>query len=207
MAQIALVTVSGRAYYRLVTELKRRGVPFLSLTPRDHIPLDVKVVITTQEERHLITHPSIMVFKDGMDPATVVNEAVQFVQGRGYDRVVIGVDPGKTFGVAVLTDGKVSEALTCSSLEETINAVLKTLDKMPAKKSIIKIGDGAPIYVKELLNLLDEALPRETIIEMVSEAGTSRLVGEFIYQKGTRDVISAIKIAERVGQVFPRRKT
>jgi len=206
-AKIALATVSGKAYYKLANELKERGLPFLSLTPTDQIPLGVEVVITTQKERDLITHPNTLVFEDEADPATVVHEAVRVVQGKqSYDRVVVGVDPGKTFGIVVLGDEKPLETVTCSSLKETVNTILKALSRVPAKINVVKIGDGAPAYTKELLRLLDKTLLKETTIEIVSEAGTSHLARETFRQRGDRDVMSAMKIAERKGQVFPRRK-
>ena len=206
-AKIALATVSGKAYYKLANELRERGLPFLSLMPTDQVPLGIKVVITTQKERGLIAHPNTLVFEDEADPATVVHEAVRVVQGkRSYDKIVVGVDPGKTFGIAVLGDGNLLETVTCSSLEETVNTIFKTLSRAPSKVNVVKVGDGAPAYTKELLRLLDETLPNETEIEVVSEVGTSRLARESLHQIGKRDVMSAMKIAERRGQVFPRRK-
>lgn len=206
VAEIALTTVSGKAYYMLVKELKGRKLPFLSLTPRDRIPLNIKVVITTQKERYLIKHSNIIVFKDDSDATTIVDEAVRVAQGkRNYDMVVIGVDPGKTFGVAVLADGNIVETRTCSDLEETKRTILQTLDKAPATMTTIKIGNGAPLYTKELLYLLDEAVPKRVIMEMVSEEGTSRFVKGTIHRRGARDLMSAIKIAERKGRVFPRK--
>jgi len=45
--KIAVATVSGRAYYKLVKELKERGLVFLSLVPGEAIPSTIKVVVTT----------------------------------------------------------------------------------------------------------------------------------------------------------------
>lgn len=205
-AEIALVTVSGKAYYRLVKELKGRNLPFLSLTPRDYVPLDIKVVITTLEERHLIRHPNVLVFEDESDATVIVDEALRVAEGkRNYGRVVIGVDPGKTFGVAVLADGNILETHICSDLEETKSTILKALEKTPAAMTTIKIGNGAPHYAKELLYLLDEATPKGVVIETVSEAGTSRFVKGTIHRRGAKDLISALKIAERKGRAFPRK--
>ena len=205
-AKIALATVSGKAYYKLVKELKGKRLPFLSLTPRDKIPLYIKAVITTKEERDLISHPKVLIFNDEIGAAAVVDEAIRVTQGkRSYDKVVIGVDPGKTFGLAVLADGRVLETVTCSSLEEMVNTIIKTLDRTPAVASIVKIGDGAPTYTKKLLHLLNEALPREVVLETVSEAGTSHFGREITHQRGSRDAMSAIKIAERRGEAFQRR--
>lgn len=205
--KIALATVSGKAYYYLVRELKGRRLPFLSLTPKDKIPLYIKAVITTKEERDLISHPNVLIFNDEIGAVAVVDEAIRAVEGkRSYDKVVIGVDPGETFGLAVLADGKVLETATHSSLEETVNTIIKTLDRTPAMASIVKIGDGAPTYTKKLLNLLNSALPREIILETVSEAGTSHFIRETTHKRGSRDAMSAIKIAERRGEAFPRRQ-
>jgi len=206
-AKIALATVSGRAYYELVNELKRKSLPFWSLRPWDLVPLNAKVVITTREERHFVKHPTVLIFHLGSDPAMVIDEAIRVVQGkRSYEKVVVGVDPGKTFGVAILGDGNVLKTINCSGLEETVSAVVDGLDKVPATVSVVKVGNGAPAYAKELLHLLDEALPREATIEVVSEAGTSHFTSETAHRRGLRDVMSATEIAGRKGQVFPRKK-
>jgi hypothetical protein len=207
-AKIALATVSGRAYYKLVNELKRKGLPFLSLKPWDPIPLDIKVVITTKEERHLVAHPNVLIFEYESNPTSIIDEAVLGVQGkRSYEKVVVGVDPGKTYGVAVLGDDNVLETLNCSGSKEAVNVILDDLNRFPATVSVVKVGDGAPAYTKGLLPSLDETLPQETVIEVVSEAGTSRFMNETAHRRGLRDAMSAIEIAGRNGQIFPRRKT
>jgi len=207
-AKIAVATVSGKAYYELVNELKRKGLPFLSLKPWDPIPLNIKVVITTKEERHLVTHPNVLTFEDESNATSVIDEAILTAQGKqGYEKVVVGVDPGKTYGVAVLGDDNVLETLNCSSLEETINAILDGLKRVPATVRVVKVGDGAPAYAKGLLHSLDETLPQETVIEIVSETGTSRLMNETVHRRGLKDAMSAIEIAGRNGQIFPRKKT
>ncbi len=207
-AKIALATVSGRAYYKLVNELKRKGLPFLSLKPWDPIPLNIKVVITTKEERHLVAYPNVLIFEYESNPTSVIDEAVLGVHGkRTYEKVVVGVDPGKTYGVAVLGDDNVLETLICSGSKEAVNVIQDDLKRFPATVSMVKVGDGAPAYTEGLLLSLDEILPQETVIEVVSEAGTSRFMNETAHRRGLRDAMSAIEIAGRNGQIFPRRKT
>ena len=205
-AKIALATVSGKAYYLLVSELKRRKINFLSLTPFEPIPPDVRVVITTVKERSLISHNKVLAFHEDDNPADIVEEAERIAEGKeSYEKLVIGVDPGKTFGVAVLGDGKVLEALNCSNVYETVNVIKKAVEREPAEKIYVKVGDGAPEYTNALLQLLDEALPEAVIIEKVHEAGTSRYSIEEKHRRGLRDVMSAIKIAGRNGQKLSRK--
>jgi hypothetical protein len=207
-AKIAVATVSGRAYYHLVKELKVKGLTFLSLTPYEPIPNEIKVVVTTRSERRLIEHPNVMVFEEGTDPATFVNEVIRNLEGkRNHDTITVGIDPGKTFGVAVLSNGQVLETTTYSSIEETVDAVLATITKTPAITHIVKVGDGAPEYTQWLLKRLDGVLPMKGVtIEIVSEAGTSRFTKETVHRRGLRDAMSAVKIAERRGRPFRREK-
>ena len=205
--RIALATVSGRAYYKLVNELQRKGLPFLSLRPWDPVPLGIKVVVTTNEERHLIEHPNVLVLENGSDSASIVDAALLRIRGKqNYEKVVVGVDPGKTYGVTILGDDGILETRGCSSLEETANVIVDGLKRFPAAVSVVKIGDGAPAYARELRRLLDEVLPGEAVIEIVSEAGTSRFVNETTHRRGLRDTMSAVEIVGRKGRTFSRGK-
>jgi len=205
-AKIAVATVSGKAYYKLVNELKGRKMAFLSLKPWDPMPLDIDVVITTEKEHNLVKHPKVLIYEDNVDPATIIDEAVRLIQGKkNYERVIVGIDPGETFGVAILGDGNVVESFSCSSSEEAVKAILQAFRKIPTSINVVKVGD-APLYTKELLRLLDDALPENVTIEIVSEAGTSHFTGDTIHRRGIRDMMSAALIAGRKGQFYLRRK-
>lgn len=207
-AKIAVVTVSGKAYYLLVKELKRRNVPFLSLTPDDALPIDVKVVITTKKERIKITHQNVLEYEEAKNPMEIIEEAQRIVKGkRIFERLIIGVDPGQNFGVAVLGDRNVLETKNCTSLNQTVNTIIDVLNRTPATHKTIRIGNGAPSFAEELWGNLNDTLPRNVVIESVREEGTSQSLGETSRRRGERDIRSAIKIGQRQGQVLPRRKT
>ena len=205
-AKIAVATVSGRAYYQLVTELNRKRLPFLSLKPWDPIPLHIKVVLTTREESHQVSHPQILIFEQHSNPETVVDEAILIVQGKqGYEKVVVGVDPGKTYGIAILGDNKVLATLTSSNIEEASHLVVDSLKRFPAEVKVVRVGNGPPEYTQTLLDSLDKALPEETLVEIVSEAGTSRLTNKSVNRRVLKDAVSAIKIAGRNGRILSRK--
>ena len=205
-AKIAVATVHGRAYYRLVTELQRRGLPFLSLKPWDPVPLDIKVVLTTRDESPQISHPKILSFEQDSSPESVVDKALLTLQGKqGYEKVVVGVDPGKTYGIAILGDNKILATLTSSNKEEASHLVVDSLKRFPAEVRLVRIGDGPVEYTKTLLESLNRTLPEETLMEIVSEAGTSRLTNKSVNRRMLKDAVSAIKIAGRNGRMFSRR--
>ena len=209
-AKIAVATISGKAYYLIVSELKNKNVPFLSLTPNERIPIEVKAVITTEEERPLIKHEKVLTLKEGMEPEALINQAIQVAQGKERcEKIVIGVDPGKVFGLAVLADGKVVETGNCFGTEETldkIKSVLETFKSDPVTSILVKIGDGVPEYKDKLLRALDKILPSNVVLQSVREAGTNRYISETKHRRGLRDIVSAMKIAGRNGHTFTRRK-
>jgi hypothetical protein len=208
-AKVAVATVSGKAYFLVVRELRERNIAFLSLIPGDPVPTEVKVVITTEKERHLINHERILVYDSETDPGTVVNETVKILQGKeSYEKIVVGIDPGAVFGLAVLADGRVNETENCFSVQEVLDKIKNIIKVVDVSSTLVsvRIGNGVPAY-KKILETLDSALPREVILEAVSEAGTNRHINESKHRRGLRDMVSAIRIAGRVGHIYPRRKT
>ncbi len=210
-SEIAVATVSGKAYYLIVRELKKRSIPFLSLTPNERVPIEVKVVITTEKERPRIRHEKTVTFKDGMKTEAVINRAMQVAQGKElYEKIVIGVDPGKVFGLAVLADGNVVDTGNCFNIEETVDKIkniLENFESDPTTSVSVKIGDGVPEYKDNLLRALDKELPSNVVLKSVREAGTNRYSSETKHRRGLRDIVSAVKIAGRSGHTFTRRKS
>ncbi len=107
-----------------------------------------------------------------------------------------------------MADGKVIEEGNCFSTKEVINSILKILRNVNfAVTSVsVKIGNGVPVY-KELLEDLDDALPSQVVLEVVSEAGTNKPLKENKRSRGVRHISSATRIAGRTGNIVPRRKT
>jgi hypothetical protein len=206
-AKIAVATVSGKAYYMIVNELKSRKIDFISLTPHEDVPLNIRVVITTEAERSHIKHSQILTYQENTNPSAIVDEAMKLVEGkRHFETIIVGVDPGKTFGIAVLNDGNVLKTTTCSSIAETVNTIVRFFREQQAVVRILKVGNWAPTYTAELIPLLDSALPKDVTIEIVHEAGTSRFPGQTVHTRGLKHAMAAIRIAERRGQIYQRRE-
>jgi hypothetical protein len=205
-AKVAVATVSGKAYFLILQKLRERNIPFVSIVPGEPVPAEVRVVITTAKERRLVNHDKVLVFDAETDLETVVNEAVKALEGKeSYEKIVIGIDPGDVFGLAVIADGKVNETTNAFSVQEAaakISGILKYVDVAETGVSV-KIGNGVPAY-RELLEVLDADLPPQVVLEIVSEAGTNRSVKDNKHRRGLRDIASAIRIAGRTGHVYQR---
>jgi hypothetical protein len=204
-SRIAVATVSGKAYYLLVNELKQRKLPFLSCIPDKPIPPSIQVVITTVNERPIVEYPNVLVYNPETDPSGIIDEAIRIIHSKeAYKEVIVGIDPGKNFGLAVLGDGRVLKKMQSLTLEKAVDTALVELKKNPAQRQRVKIGNGIPEIADELAARLNKALPDNVSTEIVSEVGTSTLKGNSSRRKIT-DADSAIEIARKNGKLKPKR--
>jgi hypothetical protein len=173
------------------------------------LPSEVKVVITTEREQGLVKHEKVLILHDDCELDNLVNEVKRILQGKeAYEKIIVGIDPGEAIGLAVIADGKVIEESNCFSTLELINSIIKMVRNVnfSVTSVSVKIGNGVPVY-KEILENLDDALPPQVALEVVSEAGTNRPLNENKRSRKIRHISSAIHIAARTGYIIPRRKT
>jgi hypothetical protein len=205
-AKVAVATVNGKAYFHIVNMLKDSNIPFFSLIPSEPISAEVKLVITTEEEKPKINHDKILMFSSEKEIDSLMSAVTIGLQGKErYEKMVIGVDPGEVTGVVVIADGKIIDKTNCLSIREVViklKSILKNVN-LSATLVKIKIGNGVPTY-KELIEALDNTLPPKVVLEAVSEAGTNRPLTK--RSRGVRHITSATRIAARLGYIHQRRE-
>jgi len=204
--KVAVATVQGKAYFLIVNALKEQNIPFSSIIPGNPIFTRVKIVITTEREKSLVNYGKILVFKSENELENLISEIKRILLGKEmFDRIVIGIDPGETIGLAVLADGKVIEESNNFSVRELSNSALRATRNVNFEHThvVVKIGNGTPIY-RDLLIDLDNVLPIQVKLEVVNEAGTDKPQKK--HARKIRHISSAIRIAGRSGYVYKRRK-
>jgi hypothetical protein len=206
--KVAVVTVQGKTYFLIVNKLRENDISFVSLIPGESVPANIKLVLTTEREKLLVTHEKILVFysEHGLD--SLVEQVKVLLLGKeAFEKIVFGVDPGVAIGLVAVADGKVIEEGNCFSTKEVIDSILNVLRNVDftVTSVSVKIGNGVTVY-KKLLEDLDDALPLQVDLEVVSEAGTNKPLKENKRSRGVRHISSATRIAGRRGNIVPRRK-
>ena len=203
-AKVAVATVQGKAYYLIVNTLKENNILFFSFIPGASVPSEVKLVITTKQEREKVHFGNVIIFSSEDELDSLMSAVTIKLQGKEfYEKMVIGIDPGEVNGLAVVADGKVVDKANCLSIQEVTNkikSILKNVN-LSATAVKIKIGNGVPAY-HELIERLDDALPAKVVFEVVSEAGTNLPLHK--RSRGLRHITSATRIAARVGYIYVR---
>ena len=199
MKIIALITEDFRLFYRAAKELKRRHIPFVSLSLDEIIPFNVGVVITTEEEGTKINFPKIVTISKGRDESEdpgvnnlsrAVDLAEQILRGRVKIKyLVIGIDPGMAPGIAVIGDGDLINQYKCYTPEEVAGVVKKIFSTYVAEDRKVKIGHQAVTFRNRILNnLMDLRREMDFVLEIVDETNTTQC-------KHNPDINAAIEIS------------
>jgi hypothetical protein len=196
------MTLDGRAYYRIMSMLKEMGLEFDNVMPGEILSPSVRIVITTEKEKDLISHDKILSLEElSKDPYLAKEKIIDNLYTDGEESIVIGIDPGKRIGIAAYYRQKELMGDILNSVDETIVKVVKLMENTHAKKKIVRIGNGEPEMAEKMANELSKRL-KNTIIELVDERGTSTLSKIKSSKKVGRDQRSAMIIALRQGKRY-----
>ncbi len=147
---------------------------YIPLLFREPIPLDVRVVITTKTGENYVQGRRCVLFEEDSDPRNAIEKALMLLLGKTQFReVIIGIDPGKQTGLAVLGDGLLLVSGTYVHAKNLVDEITRILPAFPSERAIMRIGKGAEKYSSALIAAISSKLPTSVEIQVVEEAGTT----------------------------------
>lgn len=184
-------------YHSIIEEARARKLNILVLNPEETIPVHVGVIITTDSEYENIDFShDLMIIADHRPQATL-DRAISLLSGEDFEQIIIGIDPGKFPGIAVLGDNK-TISVHHVSVGEVCPLIRQIMREFENKKIIIRIGHGARLIRSQLINaIIDLGLH----VEMVDETGTTPHQGKGVHGRVISDIIAAINIALIPGKI------
>ncbi|WP_267640358.1 hypothetical protein [Haloarchaeobius amylolyticus] len=188
---IVVATADFEVYHGVVNELRDRGVTFTTIEPDEELPEHTEVVITGPDEE--VEGPRV-VQAEPDDPRRAVDEALVYLRGEG-GRTIVGVDPGRRPGIAVLAGDTVVAAFQVPA--DDVVAVIER-EVADAVDPVVRIGDGARLEGASIVNALEDVR-----VELVDETGTTPYLGTGA--RGMGDVLAAVNIARLEGEVVENR--
>lgn len=198
--RIAIVTRDFAFYQTLVGEMRSRRLSFTALSPGEAIPQSVGAVITTDEEADGIEFDEDRIVI-ARKPGIAIDRALELLRGRRrYSQIIIGIDPGKRPGIAVLGDNTVV-AVHQTSASEAHDIVEQIVDEYIADRFIIRVGHGARLIRNQIVNaVINLGIP----VELVDENGTTPRLGKGVHGSQVSDIVAAINIAKIKGEIVGR---
>lgn len=182
-------------YHSIIEEARSRRLNLIVLTPSQPVPANVGVIITTEGESEDIDFSrDRIVIAD--KPQATLDKAISLLFGEDFEQVIIGIDPGKYPGMAVLGNNK-TISVHHVSVGEVCPLIKRIMREHKDKKLMVRIGHGARLIRSQLVNgILDLGLA----VEMVDETGTTPHLGKGVHGQVISDIIAAINIAKIPGK-------
>jgi hypothetical protein len=197
-----VATSKARAYYALVSRLRRAGLPFSSMLP-DSDFRDCELVLTTADEAGQFGGRALALEELDENAGIFKGQVVSRLVG-GEDVILVGVDPGKRTGLAVFYGQTKLAFSTFDSAGAMCSRVGAFVKCVPARRTLIRVGNGNRSMASRLVEGLKREVPGATI-EIVDESGTS--TGSSKMRGVQRDQVAAAKIAFRKGDVVSHETT
>ena len=205
MKTLGIFTKDFSLYYDLVKTLKKRKIPYVSLSSIDHIPSKIGVILTSNNELHDIKLQKVIAADayDSVDHA--VDLALQMMIGKDlYSNVFIGIDPGDKPGIAVVGDDILLQKINVETPEKVVNVIKRILREYPALDTLIRIGHGSVLTRNRIINSL---IPLEIPIEIVDETKTTPSEQIRIERDGEAAAVIALLRGGKVQKQLPLEPT
>ena len=196
MNRICVATSKARAYYALVSRLRRADLPFSSTLPDFGLD-DCDLILTTADEAGRFGPKTLALENLDENPGIFKGQVVSRLTGAG-DVILVGVDPGKRTGLAVFYGQTKLAFSTFDSAGAVCSRVGAFARGIPSSRMLVRVGNGNRAMATRLVDGLRKEVPGATI-EIVDESGTS--TGSSKMKGVQRDQVAAAKIAFRKGEV------
>lgn len=199
MSRICVATSKARAYFALVSRLRRAGIAFSSVVLESDLH-GCDLVLTTKDESERFGARALALEHLDEDPG-IFKAQVMARLGGEEDLILVGVDPGKRTGMAAFYGRTMLTSKTFDSTTAVCSQVAAFAKALPTSRVLVRIGNGNRSLAAKLSEEIGKEVPAAAV-ELVDESGTSARTSKM---KGIgRDQVAAAKIAFRKGSTVSR---
>ncbi|MHA1713111.1 MAG: hypothetical protein ACTSW4_03585 [Candidatus Ranarchaeia archaeon] len=216
MVNLLVMTSNMGFYYELTHFLRLRGYSFQSTLPTDRLSFIPELVLTTDLEREQViknlndqklmsTGLTVIGLKAPFSydllEKKITKKIIEIKAGH-WKKLVIGVDPGRIFGIVALVNNMVvrkEHAHTPISASIVVGDILRALG---SEENILRVGNKAPRFSHSFLEIFLRKKHSKLRIEMVNEYGSNRAKRTTSNTFKSVDLAAATKIARTPGKTL-----
>ncbi len=168
------------------------------ILPNEPIPDNTEVIITTETEKRLVNGKKVFIPKAFNRYYLYSNIYLKSQKNQIFNSTVIGIDPGKTTGLAIVAEENIiigtGEYFTAV---DVVKEVISAFFNIETKEFTIKIGAGGGDIRDEIVKRLKGIFHDKSTINVVKEDHTSKDNIKLGSSKFSKNIKSAILIAKR----------
>ena len=202
--KITVATLNGKSYYKIINTLKLLQLNYEELSPLEVFNSYSRIIITSKEESPIFKKKNIIVDSELNENPVIIKAKIlrKLIKSHTYDQLTIGIDPGNRIGISIFYLYDEIESVVLSTIESTLNFIIKILSEINAKKKIVEIGDGNINMARTIAFLIKSNFKDLVHVEIVNEHGTSSIQNNESNRRILKDKSSARLIAFRNGKIY-----
>lgn len=194
--RVGVATTQARPYYTFTGWLRRTGVDFDVLEPREMPGYGGHIILTTRAEARAWPPRCALLFPDELERGSAVALSLLLRRcGAFGDDLLVGIDPGKRLGLSASYAGREVGASLFTSVHALVSHVEALVRGIGPSSCTIRIGNGEMASAARIWRALASAGLQPLRIEMVDEMGTSPR-SRNCNRRGKRDMLAARAIAK-----------
>ena len=194
-SEVAVATRNPKTLYLVMEVLKGLNLDFVVCEPGGAECQIAKVIITTSDEARGLDPERVVIVEDDLnEDSMVIALMLHLLDIKKPTSIVVGVDPGMRFGLALAIDGNVVRTKISTSPAKAARFTLRWLAAINdrfSQEPVIRVGTGSSMFAAFFLREITPHLDR-VLVELVNEENTTKV--------GESDKSSAILIAMRKGR-------
>lgn len=197
-AFIGIATKDLKIAKKICSELEKRGLKYIFLTPEDNFPTYLRVLIYGyRKEFKETTIKNILFYEDYNSPSKIIDKAYEIAFGREkYSNIVIAIDPGNRIGVAFMCDNLIIKTMLFCNIKEFLNELDSFLKMHFNSRKFVLIGKGAQKISDKIYNEVNKKFGKDVKIIFIDEKFSNKNI--FNMEKNiSKDEKSAIALAKK----------
>jgi len=198
--RLAVYASRARDYQAISRALTKASMDFTILDPSKPPPREVGVVMTSKEDLEKLQGlegVKVVGVEVSEQEALIVAKAALALHGKPkFGELVVGIDPGCSYGLAFVADSILIGFGVYREAEEILKSVKEVVEAGLSERVVVRVGGGSPEHRDRVLAMLKEGL-RGVRLEVVDEAPTLKCLQ--LAESLPKDAASAVRIALRKG--------
>src|SRR5215207_6120409 len=168
--KITVATLNGKSYYKIINTLKLLQLNYEELSPSEALNSYSRIIIS-KEESPIFKKKNIIVDSELNENPVIIKAKIlrKLIKSHTYDQLTIGIDPGNRIGISIFYIYDEIESVVLSTIESTLNFIIKILAGINAKKKVVRIGDGNINMARTIAFLIKSNFKDLVHIEIVNE--------------------------------------
>ncbi len=168
------------------------------ILPRDSVPKNTDIVITTETEKQIFNKEKTFIPKAFNRYYLYSNLILLKNNERAFQNVIIGIDPGKTTGFAVVANNGILLGVgEFFSAVDTVKEVIKVFFNVETEDFVLKVGEGGGNIRKEIIKRIEQIFHEKIILEVVKEDFTTSNQTSLRDTDYSKNIKSAILITRK----------